>query len=123
MQTLFLRETFNNKKTTRFLPVVLDIVNYHHQYAAALLAPTADSDSNIPTPEDLCLVNVRIAPSALVAHFTYDIEESLAAPYILLLEKIRDGIDKSHLSETGLNNDEVHEFIVFALQEGILVNN
>jgi len=158
MQTLFLRETFNNKKTTRFLPLVLDIVSYHHQYAVALLAPTADSDSDIPTHEDLCLANVRIAPSALVAHFTYDIEEllecgepriswmydnlaqtgsqaviylkdgfvcteSLAAPYILLLEKIRDEVDKNHLSETGLNNDEVHEFIVFALQEGILVNS
>ena len=158
MQTLFLRETFNNKKTTRFLPLVLDIVSYHHQYAAALLAPTADSNSDIATPKDLCLANVRIAPSALVAHFTYDIEEllecgepriswmydnlaqtgsqaviylkdgivcteSLAAPYILLLEKIRDGIDKNHQPETGLDNDEVHEFIVFALQEGILVNS
>lgn len=156
MQTLFLREIFSNKKTTRFLPLVLDIVSYHHQYAAALLALTADSD--IPAPEDLCLANLRLAPSALIAHFTYDIEEllecgepriswmyenlaqtgsqaviymndgfvcteSLAAPYIQLLEKIRDGIDKNHLSETGLNNDEVHEFIVFALQEGILMNS
>jgi len=157
MQSLFLRETFNNKKTTRFLPLVLDIVSYHHQYAAVLLAPTADSDTDISTPEDLCLDNLRLAPSALVAHFTYDIEEllecgepriswmyenlaqtgsqaviylkdgfvyteSLAAPYILLLEKIRDGIDNNHLSETGLNNDEIHDFIVFALQEGIVVN-
>ncbi|MHB8122087.1 MAG: B12-binding domain-containing radical SAM protein [Desulfuromonadaceae bacterium] len=158
MQSLFLREIFNNNKTTRFLPLVLDIVSYHHQYAAALLAPTTDSDSDIPTPEDLCLANLTLAPSALVAHFTYDIEEllecgepriswmyenlaqtgsqaviylkdgvvyteSLAAPYILLLEKIRDGLDKNHLSDTGLNNDEIHEFIVFALQEGILVNS
>jgi len=158
MQSLFLRDVFNNKKITRFLPLVLDIASYHHQYAAALLAPTADSSSDIPAPEDFCLADLRLAPSALVAHFTYDIEEllecgepriswmyenfaqtgskaaiylkdgfvyteSLAAPYILLLEKIRDGIDKNHLSDTGLNNDEIYEFIVFALQEGILVSS
>jgi len=157
MQSLFLREIFNSKKTKRFLPLVLDIASYHHQYAAALLAPAADSDSDIPAPGELCLASFRLAPSALVANFSYDIEEllecgepripwmyenlaqsgsqaviyrkdgfvyteSLAAPYILLLEKIRDGIDKNHPTKTGLNNDEIHDFIVFAIQEGILVN-
>ena len=48
--------------------------------------------------------------------------ESLAAPYILLLENIRDGEYSDYTSGTGLTRDEVHEFLVFALQEGILVS-
>ena len=48
--------------------------------------------------------------------------ESLALPYILLLEQIRDGDGKDYLSGTGLTGGEVREFLLFALQEGILVN-
>jgi len=47
--------------------------------------------------------------------------ESLAAPYISLLEQIRVGGDSISLSETGLTSDEVNEFIDFALQEGIIM--
>lgn len=48
--------------------------------------------------------------------------ESLALPYILLLEQIRDGDCRDYLSGTGLTSEEADEFLVFALQEGILVN-
>jgi hypothetical protein len=48
--------------------------------------------------------------------------ESLAAPYILLLEKIRDGDGRVSLSGTGLTDDESTDFLDFARQEGILVN-
>jgi len=48
--------------------------------------------------------------------------ESLALPYILLLEQIRDGDGRSYLAGTGLTGDEVREFLLFARQEGILVS-
>jgi radical SAM superfamily enzyme YgiQ (UPF0313 family) len=157
MQNLFLRDLFSSKKVTRFMPLVLDIANYHHQYAAALLAPEAPSITELPTSEEVLLTGLILAPSTRITHFTYDIEEllecgepriswmhenlaktgsqaviylkdgfvcteSLAAPYIQLLEKIRDRDNKDDLPEIGLSHDEMQEFLVFALQEGILVN-
>lgn len=47
--------------------------------------------------------------------------ESLDLTYILLLEQIRDHDGRIDLPETGLTSNEAEEFIVFALQEGILV--
>lgn len=47
--------------------------------------------------------------------------ESLAAPYILLLEQIYAG-KNNYTSQTGLDNDEINDFLVFALQEGIIVS-
>ena len=49
--------------------------------------------------------------------------ESLALPYILLLEHIRDGDDRDYLSGTGLTSDEANVFFVFAQQEGIIVKD
>lgn len=46
--------------------------------------------------------------------------ESLAAPYILLLEQIRTNDGKITLSEAGISIDEASKFIEFSLQEGIL---
>ncbi len=48
--------------------------------------------------------------------------ESLALPYILLLEQIRDGDGGDYLSGTGLTREEAREFLLFALQEGIIEN-
>lgn len=47
--------------------------------------------------------------------------ESLAAPYILLLEQIRDGSGGDYMADTVLTRDEANEFLVFALQEGLIV--
>ncbi|MFZ2950578.1 MAG: radical SAM protein [Desulfuromonadaceae bacterium] len=47
--------------------------------------------------------------------------ESLAAPYILLLEQIRDGSGRDCMSDTVLTRDEANEFLVFALQEGLIL--
>ncbi len=48
--------------------------------------------------------------------------ESLSAQYILLLEQIRDGgVCKSCVPGTGLTGSEADEFLVFALNEGIIV--
>jgi hypothetical protein len=47
--------------------------------------------------------------------------ESLAAPYVHLLEQIRDKTGTLSMIENGLTADESRDFITFALQEGILV--
>lgn len=157
MQHYFLKYLFSGKKVMRFLPLVLDLANYHHQYAAVLLAPMPQASVNIQIPASMRDTCFRLAPSTRIAHFTYDIEEildcgephvtwmfehltksgsqaviyrknglvcteSLAASYLLLLEQIRKGSDRDYLSGTGLTSEEGNEFIVFALQEGIIVN-
>jgi hypothetical protein len=159
MQQLFLRYLFSDKKVKRFLPLVFDLANYHHHYAAVLLAPMPKLRADFQMiPANVYDTPVRLAPSARIAHFTYEIgelldcgeprirwmyenlpqsgsqaviyrndglvcTESLAAPYILLLEQINDGINSNYMSETGLTSDETREFLFFALQEGILVNS
>lgn len=157
MQRLFLNHIFNNKRVKRFLPLVLDLANYHHQYATVLLAPVPDIHMNSRAPANLGDARFRLAPSARIVHFTYDIDEllecgephvtwmyenltpagsqaviymkdamvcteSLAAPYILLLEQLCNGDDRKYLS-TGLTKDETRDFIVFVLEEGIIVNS
>ena len=156
MQLGFLTHIFNNKKTKRFLPLVLDLVNYHNQYAAVLLAPDPEFNSDNRTTAESGSYGLKITTSARIIHFKYEIEEllewgepdisemyrqltpsgsqavlyrndgiicteSLAAPYIMLLEHIRDGYDGDYLSGTGLTSGEAHDFLLFALQEGILV--
>jgi hypothetical protein len=46
--------------------------------------------------------------------------ESLALPYIHVLEQIRENSDHDYLSRTGLSSDEVDEFLHFAVEEGII---
>jgi len=157
MQQLFLKQLFGNNKVKRFLPLVLDLVNYHNQYAAVLLAPPpeAPADSRTAVNSD---TRFRLAPSARIVHFAYEIEEllecgephipwmyehltpsgsqaviylndgnvcteSLAAPYISLLEQIRDGNGLKFPSGSGLTTAESDEFLLFALQEGIVVSS
>jgi radical SAM superfamily enzyme YgiQ (UPF0313 family) len=156
MQQLFLKHLFNHKKVKRFMPLVLDLVNYHYLYAAVLLAPLQETSENNRVPIDSGDTRFRLAPSARIVDFTYEIDEllecgepqilwmfehlqqtgsqaviyrsndmicteSLAVPYILLLEKIRDGVG-DYMSGIELTRDEVNEFLIFALQEGIIVN-
>lgn len=47
--------------------------------------------------------------------------ESFAAPYIKLLERLRDGDDGLSLSEAGLTHEDADEFFKFALEAGILL--
>lgn len=46
--------------------------------------------------------------------------ESLALPYIILLEQLREKANGICLTNTGLNDEEAKDFIFFALQEGII---
>ena len=157
LQKLFLEHVFNNKKNKRFLPLVIDLACYHHQYAAVLLAPIDEDYKNNSVTMDQSTIRFKLSPSAKIVHFSYDIEqildcgepqilwmhehlpqvgsqavlynhdgqictESLAAPYISILEHIRDGSAKDSLFETSLTEEEIDQFIEFALQEGIIMN-
>lgn len=157
MQQLFLKDLFSGNKVKRYLPLLLDLVTYHQQYAAVLLAPTSEADADSRNPDNTSNIRFRLAPSVRIVHFTYEIEEllecgeprirwmyehlrksgsqavmyrndglvcteSLALPYIILLEQIRDEDGRDYLTGTGLSGDDVREFLAFALQEGILVN-
>ncbi|MDD2310141.1 MAG: radical SAM protein [Desulfuromonadaceae bacterium] len=156
MQQLFTKQLFSGKKVKRLLPLVLDLVDFHHHYASVLLSPLPKPAVDSRTPGNVCETRFRLSPSARIVHFTYEIEElldcgepqilwmyenlaqsgsqaviylndgsvcteSLAAPYIFILERIRDGDGRICSSGTGLTSDEVAEFIAFALQEGIIV--
>lgn len=156
MQQIFLKNLFSGKTVKRFFPLVLDLVNYHYQYAAVLLAPAHEPRKDTSLSADVSDTRFRLAQSTRIVHFTYEIEEviecgepqftwmyenlspsgsqaviyrnngqvcteSLAAPYILMLEQIENGDGKDYIFGTGLTSDEAHEFILFALQEGILV--
>lgn len=150
MQRLFVKYLFRDKKIKRFLPLVLDLVNYHHLYAAVLLAIVSEERKGFQAS-----AHYRLAPAVRLVHFTYDIEEllecgepnikwmyehfsqsgsqaviyrncgnvcteSLEIPYILLLEQIRDG-GNDLMSGSMLTNHEANDFLAFALQEGIIV--
>jgi hypothetical protein len=151
MQQQFLGHLFNDKKLKRFLPLVLDLVNFHHQYAAALLSEARPV--SLP-PAQNRNTRYKLDPSARIVNFTYDIDElleygephirrmfeslaqsgsqaviyctngavcteSLAAPYVHILEQIR--FNRNHNSGSMLTNDETNEFLEFALSEGIIV--
>lgn len=155
MQQNFLKHLFSDRKTRKYLPLVFDLIDYHHKYATVLLAPSDNTNNRSEASVNANNIKTRLAPSARIVHFTYDIEElldcgepqinwmyenlsptgsqaiiyrndrgvcteSLAAPYILLLEQIRDVLDINKLSIAGLTNDETRDFLAFALHEGII---
>ena len=157
LQKLFLEHMFNSKIYRRFLPLVIDLACYHHQYAAVLLAPVDEEHKKDSVSLNLSATSFKLSPSAKIVHFNYDIEqvldygepqiiwmyehlqqvgsqavlynhfgqictESLAAPYISILEHIRDRSAKDSVFETSLNEIEINQFIEFALQEGIIMN-
>ncbi len=76
LQREFLKQQFRPKSLKRFLPIVLDLVDYHHHYAAALLAPQQETKVTI-TGTKLLKSAFCIAPSTQLAHFNYEIQDIL----------------------------------------------
>jgi hypothetical protein len=80
LQREFLCEIFRDRKKARLLPLALDLADYHHHYASALLAPPA-----VPPTErelkkiDLLRRPLSLAPSATLARFHYEILDLLEA--------------------------------------------
>lgn len=77
MQRIFLKQIFRARNLQRFLPIVLDLVDYHHHYAAALLAPQPQKNRIQKSRAKLADTVFRLAPSTRLAVFHYEIQELL----------------------------------------------
>jgi hypothetical protein len=78
LQRLFLTNTFSPNKLKRFLPAVFDLLDYHYHYAAALMTPPPQPD-NRKLSTRLLQTPLRLAGSARLATFHYEILEILDA--------------------------------------------
>ena len=79
LQRAFLATLFTPKRLKRYLPAVLDLVDYHYHYAAALMTPLPAPVTRAPTRAGLLKMQLRLAPSARLAAFHYEILEILDA--------------------------------------------
>jgi hypothetical protein len=79
LQRAFLTGTFSPKRLKRFLPAVLDLVDYHYHYAAALMSPPQTPPGQTPAAKELLKRPLRLAPAARLASFHYEILEILEA--------------------------------------------
>jgi len=89
MQRVFLQQLFGSKSSKRFLPIIMDLVDYHHYYASALLAPQPQTTSVIKSKTKLTETVFCITSSTRIAHFNYEIQDILdcGAPNINLMFK------------------------------------
>jgi hypothetical protein len=76
MQRAFLTGAFATKKLKRFLPALLDLVDYHYHYAVALMTPPAKGKQST---KQLLQTAFRLADSAHLAPFHYEILDILEA--------------------------------------------
>lgn len=80
LQRGFLERMYAPKRLKRLLPLVLDLVDYHHHYAAALQIPPPP----LPTERELQQMHLldnpwQLAPSTRLAAFQYEILDILEA--------------------------------------------
>jgi hypothetical protein len=78
LQRAFLTSTFSPKKLQRFLPAVLDLLDYHYHYAAALMTPPPPPQRK-PVRATLLEIPLRLTPMVRLANFHYEILEILEA--------------------------------------------
>jgi hypothetical protein len=77
LQRTFLAGIFNRKKLDHFLAVALDFVDYHYHYAAAVMATPPLLAAPKQTVRDLMATPLRVAASARLARFNYEILDLL----------------------------------------------
>lgn len=157
MQRLFLKQIFRARNLQRFLPIVLDLVDYHHHYAAALLAPQPQNPRIQKSRAKLADTVFRLSPSTRLAVFHYEIQElldcgapdiaqiyrhlaatasqaaiyphdgfvcteSLDAGFYSILERINGTRSTAQvLADLGLTLNDAYDFLLFAQQEGIIL--
>jgi len=87
LQRDFLSQIFRDRKKARLLPLALDLADYHHFYALALLAapPTPPSARELKKA-DLWRHPLALSPSATLARFNYEILDILEAGDIELAD-------------------------------------
>jgi len=76
-QRAFLTSLFSPSKLKRFLPAVLDLVDYHYHYAAALMSPPPQALK--PAKRHLPEMAFLLSPTTRLAVFHYEILEILEA--------------------------------------------
>jgi len=87
VQRDFLSLMFRERKKQRLLPLALDLADYHHYYARALLAaPPVPPTARELKKADLWRRPLALAPSATLARFSYEILDLLEAGDIELAE-------------------------------------
>lgn len=79
LQRRFLSQLFTPKRLKRFLPALLDLVDYHYQYAAALMTPPAPPVKGKRGARQLLQAALRRTAAARLATFNYEILEILEA--------------------------------------------
>ncbi|QEM68020.1 radical SAM protein [Geobacter sp. FeAm09] len=79
LQRDFLDSAFRRPGLKRLLPVVLDLVDYHYHYAAALLTPPEKRPGRTTDGGKLLRAPLRLAGSVRLAEFHYEILEILDA--------------------------------------------
>lgn len=87
MQRAYLSLQFSGRVLSRLQPAVLDLVDFHYNYAAALLAPQPE----IPTDRELAQTDLLaqplvLAPGSRLVRFSYEIFDILEAGEIDLKE-------------------------------------
>ncbi|MBU5612020.1 B12-binding domain-containing radical SAM protein [Geomonas azotofigens] len=157
LQRTFLERIFKERKKVKLLPLALDLADYHHHYAAALMAtpPTPPSPKQLRKLDPLTQP-LSLAASTTLARFNYEVleildagepdlaeftacfnpsgscaviypahgevcTESVSPAYFELLQAL-DGKREARIlcRGIGLSDDEAHEFLEFALAEGIV---
>jgi len=73
LQREFLIQTFNSRRLKRFQSLVLDLVDYHYHYAAALLAPQTETCHSLKPGQKILEFPLRRAASLQMARFQYEI--------------------------------------------------
>jgi Radical SAM superfamily/B12 binding domain len=79
LQRAFLTVLFTSKRLKRFLPAVLDLVDYHYHYAAALMTPPPPLARGKQSAQQLLQAALCLSDSARLAAFHYEILEILEA--------------------------------------------
>lgn len=89
MQRSFLQQLLTAKNLKRLLPVVMDLVDYHHHYAVALLAPQPHKLKIQKSATGILNSIFRLSPSTQLADFNYEIQDILdsGAPDIAWMHK------------------------------------
>jgi len=76
LQRQFLKGRFSTKRLQRILPALLDLVDYHYHYAAALMTPPTTPVRKI-APNSLLLQRLRRTAATRLAPLQYEILEIL----------------------------------------------
>jgi len=80
LQRAFLCKMFEPDGLRSLLPLVLDLVDYHHHYAAAMSSPPlGPADGRFPEQSQLLENAAHLAPSARLAKFSHEILDILEA--------------------------------------------